>query len=90
MERPITDFINLIDPSSQRLWGLTVEEAQRLMLSDEPTALSEARGSFALVARDGERVCLTRSLDRPLRYFLAKQESGPLLIVAERIDEISQ
>ncbi|HEX2716976.1 MAG TPA: asparagine synthase-related protein, partial [Gemmatimonadaceae bacterium] len=41
-----------------------------------------------LVAQDGERVVLARSLDRPLRYFLAKAVAGPVLIVAERIDEI--
>jgi asparagine synthase (glutamine-hydrolysing) len=33
-------------------------------------------------------VCLARSLDRPLRYLLAKDASGPALVVAERIDEI--
>jgi asparagine synthase (glutamine-hydrolysing) len=32
---------------------------------------------------------LARSLDRPLRYFLAKAVEGPALIVAERIDEIA-
>jgi len=46
-------------------------------------------GSFAIVAQDGERVLLARSLDRPLRYFLAKATDGPVLIVAERIDEIA-
>ena len=35
------------------------------------------------------RVVLARSLDRPLRYFLAKATDGPVLIVAERIDEIA-
>jgi len=34
-------------------------------------------------------VLLARSLDRPLRYFLAKAVDGPALIVAERIDEIA-
>ena len=33
---------------------------------------------------------MARSLDRPLRYFLAKEVSGPLLVVAERIDEIGE
>jgi asparagine synthase (glutamine-hydrolysing) len=33
-------------------------------------------------------VVLARSLERPLRYFLAKAAEGPVLIVAERIDEI--
>jgi asparagine synthase (glutamine-hydrolysing) len=46
-------------------------------------------GSFALVAQDGQRVMLARSLDRPLRYFLAKAVDGPALIVGERIDEIA-
>jgi asparagine synthase (glutamine-hydrolysing) len=46
-------------------------------------------GSFALVAQQGECVLLARSLDRPLRYFLAKAAAGPVLIVAERIDEIA-
>jgi asparagine synthase (glutamine-hydrolysing) len=45
-------------------------------------------GSFALAAQEGERVVLARSLERPLRYFLAKAADGPVLIVAERIDEI--
>src|SRR5262249_32797612 len=34
-------------------------------------------------------VMLARSLDRPMRYFLAKAADGPVLIVAERIDEIA-
>jgi asparagine synthase (glutamine-hydrolysing) len=31
---------------------------------------------------------MARSLDRPMRYFLAKREEGPVLIVAPRIDAI--
>ena len=31
---------------------------------------------------------MARSLDRPLRYFLAKRQEGPVLIVAARIDTI--
>jgi asparagine synthase (glutamine-hydrolysing) len=33
---------------------------------------------------------MARSLDRPMRYFLAKRREGPALIVAERIDSIFQ
>lgn len=33
---------------------------------------------------------LARSLDRPMRYFLAKSTDGPVLIVADRIDEIAE
>jgi asparagine synthase (glutamine-hydrolysing) len=52
-------------------------------------AVLDIDGSFALVAQDGERVVLARSLDRPMRYFLAKSADGPVLIVADRIDEIA-
>jgi asparagine synthase (glutamine-hydrolysing) len=88
LDREVARILDLIDPASQRLWNVGVDEARRLLLADDPAALVGIAGSFALVARDGERVCLARSLDRPLRYFLAKDASGPALVVAERIDEI--
>jgi asparagine synthase (glutamine-hydrolysing) len=47
-------------------------------------------GSFALIARQGKTVRMARSLDRPMRYFLAKRHEGPALIVADRIDAIYQ
>ena len=53
-----------------------------------PEDVLRIEGSFALLARDGQRVRLARSLDRPLRYFLAKEKDGPLLVVADRIDQI--
>jgi len=85
----VARVVNLIPASSQRLWSTDVEEAaQRLLASDVDEVLA-LDGSFALVAQDGERVLLARSLDRPMRYFLAKAVDGPVLIVAERIDEIA-
>ena len=88
MQRPISDLVNLIDPASQRLIGIDLDGATQKLAGAGPAAAAQLQGSYALVARDGERVLLARSLDRPLRYFLAKQASGPLLLVAERIDEI--
>ncbi|HWP39137.1 MAG TPA: asparagine synthase-related protein [Gemmatimonadales bacterium] len=86
---PISRIINLIHPDSQRLWSGTAADAERLLLAADPRAVLAIDGSFALVAREGERVVLARSLDRPMRYFLAKAADGPVLIVAERIDEIA-
>jgi asparagine synthase (glutamine-hydrolysing) len=80
--------IDLVRPESQRLWSTTDDDARRRLLSTDPRSALEIDGSFALVAQEGERVMLARSLDRPLRYFLAKAVDGPVLIVAERIDEI--
>jgi len=87
MERSVHRLVDLVDPSSQQLLGSDEGAARRLLLT-HPERVGELAGSFALVARDGETVRLARSLDRPLRYFLAKEKDGPLLVVAERIDEI--
>ncbi len=86
--RPIARVIDLVDPGRQQILNLSVDEARRRLLDDDPAAVLGIQGSFALMARDGERVALARSLDRPLRYFLAKEAAGPMLVVAERIDEI--
>lgn len=89
MDYPVARVINLVRPESQRLWGITIAEAERRLLDTDPRAVLEIGGSFALVAQADERVILARSLDHPLRYFLAKAAAGPVLIVAERIDEIA-
>src|SRR5262249_18322075 len=79
---------DLIDPAVQRLHNISVAEARRLVASGKPEAVREIDGSFALVAQEGETVRMARSLDRPMRFFLAKQAAGPLLVVAARIDAI--
>jgi len=86
---PISRVINLIPAESQRLWTGDESEARRRLLASDVDGILGIDGSFAMVAQDGERVVLARSLDRPLRYFLAKAVDGPALIVAERIDEIA-
>ena len=88
MKLPIARVIDCVDASAQQLWSIDAGEARRRLLSTDPDRVLSITGSFALVARDGERVCLARSLDRPLRYFLAKDSGGPVLVVAERIEEI--
>lgn len=88
MKLPIARVIDCVDESAQQLWSIDAGEARRRLLTTDPDQVLSIAGSFALVARDGERVCLARSLDRPLRYFLAKDSIGPVLVVAERIEEI--
>jgi asparagine synthase (glutamine-hydrolysing) len=85
---PIARVINLIPDESQRLWSIDESEARRWLLAGDVDAMLGIEGSFALIAQEGERIVLARSLDRPLRYFLAKSTDGPVLIVAERIDTI--
>ena len=86
---PISRIINLIPAESQRLWSIDESEVQRRLLAGDGDAVLRIDGSFAIVAQEGQRIVLARSLDRPMRYFLAKSTDGPVLIVAERIDEIA-
>ena len=88
VRRPVHRVANLIPDKHQHVLNMTLDEARRRLLADDPAAVLDIHGSFALVAREGERVRLARSLNRPLRYFLAKETAGPLLVVADRIDVI--
>jgi asparagine synthase (glutamine-hydrolysing) len=84
--KTVSRVINRIDDRNQLIPGMSLGEARRRLLSDDPREALEIPGSYALIAQEGEVLRLARSLDRPLRYFLAKQESGPLLVVADRIE----
>jgi asparagine synthase (glutamine-hydrolysing) len=88
MHEYIERLVDLTDPSANRIRNMTAEEARSRVLSGTADDVRGIDGSFALVAREGKRVRMARSLDRPLRYFLAKRQEGPALIVADRIDAI--
>ncbi|HEY6491510.1 MAG: asparagine synthase-related protein [Terracidiphilus sp.] len=88
MPEYIERIIDLIDPASNQIFGQTIEEARCFLLAQERAEVGRISGSFALVANVGKTVRMARSLDRPMRYFLAKQQAGPMLIVASRIDTI--
>ncbi len=86
--RYVERVVDLIDPSVNQLFGQSIEDARRCLFASERGEVLRISGSFALVANKGKTVRMARSLDRPMRYFLAKQQTGPLLIVASRIDAI--
>ncbi len=88
MSRRLERIVDLLDPGLNRLHNMDVEEARRRVLSGDPSAIRAIDGSFALVAVDGITVRLARSMDRPMRYFLAKRQEGPALLVADRIDTL--
>src|SRR5215469_3605315 len=89
-EQYLERVIDLIDPASNRIYNMSVEEARARILRGPVEAVREIDGSFALLARAGKTVRMARSMDRPMRYFLAKRHEGPALIVADRIDAIYQ
>ncbi|MEE2778139.1 MAG: asparagine synthase-related protein [Acidobacteriota bacterium] len=86
-DQPIHRIVNLL-PLSRRVPEGVGRADVESALFDDPGALRSLPGPFAVVARRGTDVRLARSLDRPLRYFLAKEGAGPYLVIAERIDEI--
>ncbi len=88
MDQYVERVVDLTDPAENRLYDLSVEQARALLLEGTAGAMQKVEGSFALVACSGKTVRLARSLDRPMRYFLAKHRDGPILIVAPRIDRI--
>ena len=83
-----TDFVSLLNNDNNVIFNMTSEAAEEAVISGDAERVRRIEGQFAIVKKVGQQVFLARSIGRPMRYFLAKQVSGPLLIVAERIDEI--
>ena len=90
MDHYVEQLVDLIPASVNQIVKMSLDEARARVLKGTPVAVRQIDGSFALVARQGKTVKMARSLDRPMRYFLAKKQEGPALIVAERIDTIYQ
>jgi asparagine synthase (glutamine-hydrolysing) len=88
MSDPIERLADLTDPGLNRIYNMSVEAARAIVDGGDPAAIRGIDGSFALVARSGKRVRMARSVDRPLRYFIAKRHEGPCLVVADRISTI--
>ena len=87
---PVARVVDLTDPALNLLGGFSLEDARARVASGDAKAVADLDGSYALVGVDGITVRLARSLDRPLRYFLAKEADGPVLVVADRIDAIER
>ncbi|MGB2714238.1 MAG: asparagine synthase-related protein [Vicinamibacterales bacterium] len=90
MPSPIARVVDLLDPKLNQIHNCDIDEARRRVLSGDPRAVRAIDGSFALVAVDGITVRLARSMDRPMRYFLAKRHEGPALFVSDRIDTLQR
>ena len=88
MDQYVERVVDLTDPAQNDLYSMSIEEVRTLLLGPSATGLSQVQGSFAILAQSGKTVRMARSLDRPMRYFLAKRKEGPVLIVAARIDQI--
>ena len=75
MNQYVTDFVSLLDNSSNIIFNMTQEEASASIISGDAAAVRKIDGQFAIVEKVGQQVIMARSLGRPMRYFLAKQVS---------------
>lgn len=85
----IDRLIDLTDPTANVFLNMTAEEALQRLASGRSELVREIDGQFALAYRAGKIIRMARSLGRPLRYFIAKRAAGPVLIVADRMDQIA-
>ncbi len=88
MHQYVEELIDLTDPAENFILNMSDEEARRRVGSGDPQAVGEIDGQFAIIARVGQRIRMARSIGRLMRYFIAKQADGPMLIVAHRIRQI--
>jgi len=88
MNAYIEQVVDLLDPAINHISNMSLEAARQQLLAESPEAVRAIEGSFALLARRDRAVFMARSMDRPMRYFLAKVADGPVLVVADRIDTI--
>jgi asparagine synthase (glutamine-hydrolysing) len=84
----VNRVVDLTDPAKNIIYNMSREEAIKIVRSGDAEAVRKIDGQFALVAVEGKTVRLARSIGRPLRFFIAKLEDGPCLVLAERIDTI--
>ena len=88
MDHYIERVVDLTEPESNLIYNMSVAAARELLFNRQAESVLQIQGSFALLAKAGKTVRMARSLDRPMRYFLAKRREGPALIVASRVDTI--
>jgi asparagine synthase (glutamine-hydrolysing) len=84
----LREVVDLTDPATNVVFNMTVDEARQRVASGDVEQVRQIDGHFALLAQRGVSVRLARSLQTPLRYFIAKLEAGPTLVVAHRIDAL--
>ena len=70
--KTIARILNLVADADQQILNLSVDEARALLLSENPEDVLRIEGSFALLARDGQRV-RAGAQPRPAAALLPRQ-----------------
>ncbi|NEW82100.1 MAG: asparagine synthetase B family protein [Mariniphaga sp.] len=84
----ISKVVDLTNPEKNVIYNMTHKEAVEVVRSGDVEAVRKIDGQFSLVSVAGKTIRMARSIGRPLRYFIAKRQIGPQLVIAERIDVI--
>ena len=84
----VTNVVDLTNHERNVIYNMSHDEAVSILRSGNTEAVRKIDGQFCLVSVDGKTIRMARSIGRPMRYFIAKQASGPMLVIAERIDVI--
>ena len=84
----IKRMVNLLQPEANQILNMSYDEALECVGSGVPEKVRAIDGQFAIVHKQGTVIRMARSIGRPMRFFLAKKAEGPLLVVAERMEEI--
>ena len=84
----IDRVVDLVGPRSAALTGSTLDEVVAAVAKCDTTRLAATDGHFAVCARNGKTIRLARTIGIPLRYFVAKMDHGPFLVVSDRVDRI--
>lgn len=87
-QKYVNRVVDLTDPEKNIIYNMSREEAMESIKSGDARAVRKIDGQFALLAQEGKKIHLARSIGRPLRFFIAKLKDGPCLVVADRIDQI--
>src|SRR5688500_9658305 len=80
--------VDLVGARSSALTGASEGAIVSAVTRCDTTALAATDGHFAAIGRDGRTVRLARTIGLPLRYFVAKMNHGPFLVVSDRMDRI--
>ena len=68
----INEVIDLTDQTRNIIFNMTLDEATAIVASGDPAQIATIEGHFAIMARSNHIVRMARSLQLPMRNFIAK------------------
>ena len=86
----ISRVVDLTHPEKNIIYNMSHQQAVEILRTGDSQKVRSIDGQFALLSVEGKNIHMARSIGRPIRYFIAKLEDGPCLVVGERIEDIYQ